>query len=57
MFRAIGFLLVLWGLSTFFMAFEAFDIALVSVFQTIEVGADEARRYLEEEGVSFSLQP
>ena len=56
MFRAVGFLIILWGLSNFFLAFEAFDTALVSIFQTIEVGADETRRQIEEESLRFTLQ-
>lgn len=52
MFRAIGFLIILWGLSSFFVSFTAFDGALVSVFQTIEVGADEVRQQIEQTGLS-----
>ena len=50
MFRAIGFLIILWGLSSFFNSFYAFDNALVAIFKVVEVGADETRRHIENEG-------
>ena len=50
MFRAIGFLIILWGLSSFFNSFYAFDDALVAIFQAVEIGADETRRHIESEG-------
>jgi Mg2+/Co2+ transporter CorB len=44
MFRAIGFLIILWGLSQYFSAsFTAFDQTSVAVLKTIEVAADESR--------------
>lgn len=44
MFKAIGFLIVLWGLSSFFTnAFEAFEDAATESFRTVEVLAKVAQ--------------
>ena len=53
MLKSIGFLIVLWGLSSFFVSFEAFDNALVAVFGVVEVGADETRKNIEERGIEM----
>ncbi len=50
MFRAIGFLIILWGLSNFFSAFQAFDTALVAIFNVVEIGADTAHENIKEHG-------
>ena len=48
MFRAIGFLIILWGLSaSFSSAFTAFDAAATETFRTIEMAAVVSRSHLE----------
>ena len=43
MFRAIGFLIMLWGLSHFFnSAFSAFENAATATFKTVETAANTA---------------
>ncbi len=49
MFRAFGFLIILWGLSKFFTnSFGAFDIALTEVFKTVEVAAVQSQLQIHE---------
>ena len=48
MFRAFGFLIVLWGLSTFFAsAFVAFESAMATAFEAIEVAAERTKYELQ----------
>lgn len=48
MFKAIGFLIILWGLSHYFgSSFQALDHAMTSTFQTVEVAAEISRAQLE----------
>lgn len=48
MFRAIGILIILWGLSTFFTAsFNAFDRMLTAVFSTVEVAAEQSETQIQ----------
>jgi len=47
MFRAFGFLIVLWGLSHFFnQSFLSFDDAMSQSFQTIETAAEVTQEKL-----------
>lgn len=47
MFRAVGYIIVLWGLATFFgEAFQAFENAATESFKTIEAAAITARQEL-----------
>jgi len=49
MFKAIGFLIVLWGLSQFFSsAFAALDGAARESFRAVEVAAKVSQKTLEE---------
>lgn len=49
MFRAIGFLIILWGLSQYFSAsFAAADRTGVAVLETIEVAAEQSRTSMAE---------
>lgn len=47
--KAVGFLIVLWGLSQYFStAFPALDSAARESFQTIEVAAQVSQKELQE---------
>lgn len=49
MFRAIGILIILWGLSHFFAAsFAAFDTMLTALFQAAESAAQYSEQSLQE---------
>jgi len=49
MFKSIGFLIVLWGLSNFFSsAFSALDDAATESFKTLEAAAVVSQKQLEE---------
>lgn len=47
MFRAVGFLIILWGLSKLFNSFAAFDVALVEVFRAVELSAQQTQASIE----------
>lgn len=57
MFRAIGYLIILWGLSQYFSAsFAAFDRTGVAVLESIEIAAEQSQASMTA-GNSFLPQP